>query len=183
MSICGKDNLQTRRTLNVGDKSYDYYSLKVASEKIGDVSKLPFTLKVVLENLLRYEDEFVNTVHFYPSDRNDNTKLKDLVCVSYLTDEQLVDFSYSDTYVKFKLLDLFKQLGIRGARNGRDVNRPGHYKYYAVKLEPSSRQVVKRIVNEYESDERLIFNNSSLSEIAEEPTVLEGYLKRVCDII
>ena len=134
-------------------------------------------------DLLRYEDEFVNTVDFYPSDRNDNTKLKDLVCISYLTDEQLVDFSYSDTYVKFKLLDLFKQLGIRGARNGRDVNRPGHYKYYAVKLEPSSRQVVKRIVNEYESDKRLIFNNSSLSEIAEEPTVLEGYLKRVCDII
>ncbi|SOC20974.1 aconitate hydratase AcnA [Thalassospira xiamenensis] len=58
MSICGKDNLQTRRTLKVGDKSYDYYSLKVASEKIGDVSKLPFTLKVVLENLLRYEDDF-----------------------------------------------------------------------------------------------------------------------------
>ncbi|MEQ9345106.1 MAG: aconitase family protein, partial [Thalassospira sp.] len=58
MSICGKDNLKTRRTLNVGDKSVDYYSLKVASEKFGDVSKLPFTLKVVLENLLRYEDDF-----------------------------------------------------------------------------------------------------------------------------
>ncbi|MBX2831830.1 MAG: aconitate hydratase AcnA [Rhodospirillales bacterium] len=58
MSICGKDNLKTRRTLKVGDKSVDYYSLKVASEKFGDVSKLPFTLKVVLENLLRYEDDF-----------------------------------------------------------------------------------------------------------------------------
>ncbi|MDP2697339.1 aconitate hydratase AcnA [Thalassospira sp.] len=58
MSICGKDNLNTRRTLKVGDKSYDYFSLKAASEKIGDVSKLPFTLKVVLENLLRYEDDF-----------------------------------------------------------------------------------------------------------------------------
>ncbi|PKR54022.1 aconitate hydratase AcnA [Thalassospira marina] len=58
MSICGKDNLQTRRTLKVGDESFDYFSLKVASEKIGDVSKLPFTLKVVLENLLRYEDDF-----------------------------------------------------------------------------------------------------------------------------
>jgi len=33
MSICGKDNLQTRRTLNVGDKSYDYYSLKVLPKK------------------------------------------------------------------------------------------------------------------------------------------------------
>ncbi|HAY48609.1 MULTISPECIES: aconitate hydratase AcnA [Thalassospira] len=58
MSICGKDNLKTRRTLKVGDNSVDYYSLKVASEKLGDVSKLPFTLKVVLENLLRYEDDF-----------------------------------------------------------------------------------------------------------------------------
>ncbi len=58
MSICGKDNLQTRRTLKVGDESFDYFSLKAASEKIGDVSKLPFTLKVVLENLLRYEDDF-----------------------------------------------------------------------------------------------------------------------------
>ena len=58
MSICGKDNLNTRRTLKVGDKSFDYYSLKAASEKFGDVSKLPFTLKVVLENLLRYEDDF-----------------------------------------------------------------------------------------------------------------------------
>ena len=134
-------------------------------------------------DLLQYEDEFINTIYFYPSERNDNTRLKDLVCVSYLTDEELVDFSYSDTYVKFKLLDLFKELGIRGARNGRDVKRPGHYKYYAVKLEPSNRQVVRRIVNEYETSHRLIFNNLTLSEIAEEPTVLEGYLKRVCNII
>ncbi len=134
-------------------------------------------------DLLRYDDDFVNTVHFYPSERNDNTRLKDLVSVSYLTDEQLVDFSYSDTYVRFKLLDLFKELGIRGARNGRDVNRPGHYKYYAVKLEPSNRSVVRRVVNEYESDERLVFNYNKLEQIIEEPTVLEGYLKRVSDII
>ena len=48
MSICGKDNLNTRRTLKVGDKSFDYYSLKAASEKFGDVSKLPFTLSKLL---------------------------------------------------------------------------------------------------------------------------------------
>ena len=103
--------------------------------------------------------------------------------MSYLTDEQLIDFSYSDTYVRFKLLDLFKELGIRGARNGRDVNRPGHYKYYAVKLEPSDRQVVRRVVNEYESDERLVFNYEDFNDIIEEPTVLEGYLKRICKTI
>ncbi len=52
----GTDTLKTRRTLTVGDKSYDYFSLEAAAERIGDVSRLPFSLKVLLENLLRYED-------------------------------------------------------------------------------------------------------------------------------
>ena len=56
MASVGQDSLNTRRTLNVGGKEYDYYSLSAASEKIGDVSRLPYTLKVLLENLLRYED-------------------------------------------------------------------------------------------------------------------------------
>ncbi|WP_308910926.1 aconitate hydratase AcnA [Pseudokordiimonas caeni] len=50
------DTLGTRRKLKVGDKSYDIFSLKAAAEKVGDVSRLPYTLKVLLENLLRYED-------------------------------------------------------------------------------------------------------------------------------
>lgn len=56
MATVGKDTLNTRRTLNVGDKEYDYFSLKAAADKIGDVSRLPYTLKVLLENLLRTED-------------------------------------------------------------------------------------------------------------------------------
>lgn len=47
----------TRRTLTVSGKDYDYYSLKAAAEAgLGDVSRLPFSLKVLLENLLRFED-------------------------------------------------------------------------------------------------------------------------------
>ncbi len=56
MSNVGQDSLNTRRTLNVDGKEYDYFSLKAAAEKIGDVSRLPYTLKVLLENLLRFED-------------------------------------------------------------------------------------------------------------------------------
>ncbi len=56
MSNVGQDTLNTRRTLNVDGKEYDYFSLKAAAEKIGDVSRLPYTLKVLLENLLRFED-------------------------------------------------------------------------------------------------------------------------------
>ncbi len=56
MARTGQDTLQTRRTLTVEGKDYDYFSLKAIEEKIGDISKLPFTLKVLLENLLRFED-------------------------------------------------------------------------------------------------------------------------------
>jgi len=52
----GQDSLGTRRSLDVAGQSYDYYSIPVAAETIGDVSRLPYSLKVLLENLLRYED-------------------------------------------------------------------------------------------------------------------------------
>ncbi|MGD8325598.1 MAG: aconitate hydratase AcnA [Sphingomonadales bacterium] len=56
MTAIGHDSLNARRDLKVGDKTYSYYSLKAAAEKYGDVSRLPFSLKVLLENLLRFED-------------------------------------------------------------------------------------------------------------------------------
>jgi aconitate hydratase len=56
VSVFGQDSLKTRRTLTVGDREYDYFSLKEAESQLGDISRLPFSLKVLLENLLRYED-------------------------------------------------------------------------------------------------------------------------------
>jgi aconitate hydratase len=56
VTAIGHDSLNARRDLKVGDKTYSYYSLKAAAEKYGDVSRLPFSLKVLLENLLRFED-------------------------------------------------------------------------------------------------------------------------------
>ncbi len=51
------DTLKARRTLDVGDRRYDYYSLQAIKEAgLGDVSQLPYSLKVLLENLLRNED-------------------------------------------------------------------------------------------------------------------------------
>ncbi len=53
------DSFKTRRTLKVGNKSYDYFSLKVAQNNgVGNVENLPYSLKVLLENLLRNEDGF-----------------------------------------------------------------------------------------------------------------------------
>jgi aconitate hydratase len=58
----GHDTAKTRKTLKVGDLSYAYYSIAAAEEAgLGDFSKLPAALKVVLENMLRFED--AKTVH------------------------------------------------------------------------------------------------------------------------
>ncbi|HVR90469.1 MAG TPA: aconitate hydratase AcnA [Novosphingobium sp.] len=56
MTQVGQDSLATRSTMTVGGREVSYYSLKKAAEKIGDVSRLPFSMKVLLENLLRFED-------------------------------------------------------------------------------------------------------------------------------
>ncbi|SMF61879.1 aconitate hydratase AcnA [Allosphingosinicella indica] len=56
MTATGQDSLNTRSTLQVGGKSYAYYSLEKAASALGDVSRLPFSMKVLLENLLRFED-------------------------------------------------------------------------------------------------------------------------------
>src|SRR4030095_12657132 len=52
----GQDSLKTRSTLEAGGESYFYYSLEKAAEALGDISRLPFSMKVLLENLLRFED-------------------------------------------------------------------------------------------------------------------------------
>ncbi len=58
----GQDTSKTRKTLKVGGKSIDYYSIAAAEAAgLGDFSKLPAALKVVLENMLRFEDG--KTVH------------------------------------------------------------------------------------------------------------------------
>ena len=57
MSQTPRDTLNTRRTLTANGKEYDYFSLPVAEEAgIGDLSRLPRSLKILLENLLRFED-------------------------------------------------------------------------------------------------------------------------------
>jgi aconitate hydratase A / 2-methylisocitrate dehydratase len=52
----GQDSLNTRSTLEAAGKRYAYYSLDKAGAALGDVSRLPFSMKVLLENLLRFED-------------------------------------------------------------------------------------------------------------------------------
>ena len=51
------DSFKSRKQLKVGDRTYEYFSLLEAEKNgLAGISKLPFSMKVLLENLLRYED-------------------------------------------------------------------------------------------------------------------------------
>ena len=75
-------------------------------------------------------NEVVNEIVFYKSPRIDGDHdYKDLVTISYLTDEQIKDHSYSELMVLYKTKDIMKSYGIKGPRNGRDTANPEKYKY------------------------------------------------------
>ena len=51
------DSFRCQKTLKVGTKTYVYFSLPTAEQHgLRGISRLPFSMKVLLENLLRYED-------------------------------------------------------------------------------------------------------------------------------
>ena len=82
MTEAGHDSLKTRRTLTVDGKDYDYFSLDAAAEAgLGDISRLPYSLKVLLENLLRHEDgksvsvEDVKAVAAWLTDRRSDREI------------------------------------------------------------------------------------------------------------
>ncbi|MDE0350715.1 MAG: aconitate hydratase, partial [Gammaproteobacteria bacterium] len=51
------DTFRARQTLRVDGREYDYFSLPHAAERgLGDIARMPVSLKVLLENLLRFED-------------------------------------------------------------------------------------------------------------------------------
>jgi aconitate hydratase len=57
MPNANKNSFQTQATFNHGGKTYSYHSLKAFSKAHpGKLEKLPFSLKILLENLLRQED-------------------------------------------------------------------------------------------------------------------------------
>ena len=53
----GHDSAKTRQNLSAGGQSVSYYSIPAAEAAgLGSFAKLPAALKVVLENMLRFED-------------------------------------------------------------------------------------------------------------------------------
>lgn len=60
------NSFNTLETLTVGSEHYQIFNLSKLQVQLGDLSRLPKSLKVLLENLLRFEDQLtVKTEHIY----------------------------------------------------------------------------------------------------------------------
>tara|TARA_Y100000034_G_scaffold126552_1_gene177937 strand:- start:875 stop:1729 length:855 start_codon:yes stop_codon:yes gene_type:complete len=82
-------------------------------------------------DLIETDDDFVNQIWFYPSDRIDGTtQVKDACIVSCLSKESLSDFDYSETMARFKTISDMESKGMKGKFNGYSPNgKPKHYKF------------------------------------------------------
>ena len=126
------------------------------------------------------DTELVSEILFYPTDRVDgNQAFKDAVSISYLTEKQLGSFDYSDINARFKTLKMMKGAGIRGARNGRDMLNKSRYKYYAVRIENSMREIQPLGKPLYDSTDIIKFNVDSFDDIMNKNPLVESYVARI----
>ena len=87
------------------------------------------------------KSNLVKSIRFYITDRVDGTHaFKDLVAESLLTNGQLHDFEYSDTYTRFKVLSMMKGADMKGPLNGTDRN--GRVVYRPLKIHLNRREII-----------------------------------------
>ena len=107
---------------------------------------------------LETEDKFVSKVYFYKSERfGGDHDFKDVATISYLKEDEIDDIEHSDIYVKYKVKKLMKEAGIRGTRNGKDVDNPEKFKYYDIKLDVTRREITKLRKNIYDDTDTITF--------------------------
>jgi hypothetical protein len=89
-------------------------------------------------------DDFVSEIWFYGSDRIDgNTPVRDACAVSKLTGPQLLDFDYSETMARFKVVHEMETRGMKGAF-AHEYTTAGNPKYYKFRTTSINRKKHKR---------------------------------------
>jgi hypothetical protein len=109
------------------------------------------------------DSDFCKKIHFYLSWRVDgNYDKKDLVCESFLSEQQLNDVDYSDSISRLKTLDMMRKADIKGAGNGTG-------RWLPIKLELWKREVfpVKKL--DYIKKNNIVIDNRSTKDV-----LLEG---------
>jgi hypothetical protein len=91
---------------------------------------------------IQMEDNFVNEVWFYPSDRIDgNTPVKDACVVSKIKEENMLDFDFSETMARFKLISEMETRGMKGVFNGYGpTGKPKYYKFRTTHITRTKRR-------------------------------------------
>lgn len=87
--------------------------------------------------------EFVKSVYFYPSFRPVRSGFSDAVAVSYMSESELSDPDWCDTYARLKTINVMKSSGVEGTKMGNGRFRPLEVKH-------SHREIIPINKNEYE---------------------------------
>ena len=155
--------LEDNNTLKIATKNARVFRVSYDKLRIFDTTSihdLPFEAEKVTKGFRVYDwfdvnkgaqhdvdliedgnSSLVRKITFYPNERDPgNNNNKDLVAESFLTEEQLYDPEYSDTYARLKVLSMMKQSGIKGPLNGTDRN--GRVVYRPLKIELSRREII-----------------------------------------
>ena len=123
---------------------------------------------------------FVHNILFYPTERVDGEQIyKDACAISYLSEEKLSDFEYSDINARFKILQMMKEAGIKGPRNGYDLKDKTKVKYRGVKIETSHRDIELLKYPKYESTNNIEFNYSTFDDILKQNYLKESYVAKL----
>ena len=130
-------------------------------------------------DVIQDEEQFVNEVLFFQSERADNSKYKDAVAVSYLTEEQLSLYEFSDISARFKTLHLMKEAGIRGPRNGRDQDNKEKFKYYSIRIENAARDIVPMVAMKYKCTDSIDYKCLHFNDIIEANPLKDSYVTRI----
>jgi len=100
------------------------------------------------------KSNFIKKLYFYPSKRKGfNRFKKDVVTFSTINKKRILDYEYSEGYARLKALKMMKASGIRGRANG--YNKKGLQLHYAVNIEHSHREIVKKYKPLYNMEEML----------------------------
>jgi hypothetical protein len=104
-------------------------------------------------DFIHTNDDFVGKIWFYSSDRIDgNTPVRDACAVSELTTKQLLDFDYSETMARFKVVHEMEKRGMKGifAHGYTKSGKPKHYKFRTTSIRRETHK--RRVAEEPQSE-------------------------------
>ena len=120
-------------------------------------------------------DDFVSEIWFYGSDRIDgNTPVKDACAVSILTGEQLLNFNYSETMARFKVVHEMESRGMKGTFNGHTKSgKPRHYKFRTTSIGRKTHK--RRNAEEPQAENVKIAQHSEIDLLKDLPQASVAY--------